>query len=92
VLPDADVERARQRFRRRIRVAFAADVGGALAAIPGLASVTPLGAAASGGRGFELMLDGPLGPALAALANLPVASLEVARPSLHELYRELYEQ
>ena len=82
----ANVERARLRFRQRIRVTFEADVGGALAAVPGVASVEQQA------RGFELMLDGPLGPVLAALAKLPVASLEFARPTLHELYRELYRQ
>ncbi|MFG0318349.1 MAG: ATP-binding cassette domain-containing protein [Planctomycetota bacterium JB042] len=78
------IDAARERFRRELRVTFDAGANPDLATVPGVRDVVRQR------DRVVLHLDGPLGPALARLAELDVRSIEYNRPSLQDVYREVY--
>lgn len=84
LLDEAAIDLVRQRFRRQLRVTFGADDPPDLSTVPGVREVV------RERDHIQLHLDGPIGPALARLAELDVQSIEYNRPSLQDVYRAIY--
>jgi ABC-2 type transport system ATP-binding protein len=81
----APVDEVRRLGTRRVHVTFAADVEQPDAAwLPGVALTTV------GARRWSLSVDGPLGPILRRLADLPVSDLRVDEPRLEDIVLGYY--
>ena len=80
----SSVDACRRLSARMVRVFFTEDVAIAPHLPPGVEVV------AAESRLWNLRVDGPLGPLLAAIATLPVADLEVAEPKLEDAVLAYY--